>query len=958
MDNGHERRRAMQLMIVTSYSIIAIVLFCESLLMGWDKGAATLFLLGGVACWILHFTRAIPREQRLWLCVILTMLAFFFYGAHETSLYDLAPVMIGAMILFSAAEIYNVIRLCVAVYYITVFYALAFVIGRNMEYTSLVVTRLLLHFLLVTMAAQLIKKNMRRRKEDRTELEDQVKHLEEVTRRTENFLTNVSHELRTPINAVTGITTVMLKNESNEQKQKDILAIQSAGQRLYGQIEDILDYTEIDTGRICVVEEDYMISSIVNDLVMGGQFDQREQALELIIDVDSGIPSVLKGDGRKIKKILKHLIGNAIKFTKTGGVYVRIYALKKDYGINLCIRVSDTGEGISPEHLSRITERFYQSSEGENRKVGGLGLGLSIVQGLVQAMKGFMQIHSEVERGTTVEISIPQKVIDDTQGMVVTKKETLCTACYLRQERYKNAEVRDFYNETISHLAAGLDLTIHRVFSLEELKKLTAIYMLTHLLIGKDEYEEEPEWFEVLAARTQVVVVAGSDFSPASGSRICLMKKPFFTLPVVNILNAEKTEQPQMWENMRMICPGVRVLVVDDEPMNLMVARGILNDYRMDVKTAESGMEAIEICEKEDFDLLFLDHMMPKMDGVETLHHIRKLMDDTKRDITAIAFTANAVSGAREMFYREGFDEFISKPIETLEMERVLRKVLPQTKIAYVSALKLKRPSASVDRDGDNTSATAETGVDQSAEVHSEVNVCEMPSDWLGQLKEAGINTAAGLQYSREDVDFYRQIVEKFMSDHKKNVEKLSEFYKNSDWGDYRISVHALKSTSKMIGADAFSELAKAAEDAAKNLDTVYLDANHEPLLRAYTELTDLLTAALTSESAAAEEPERSVEEATGKTVPLEELCEQLTQLADCLKTFEADRAEEILKGLSAGSFDGPGLSALLSEIRSDIDDFEMDAAEQKVQTLIAQLQSRMESDGVASGANERGGES
>lgn len=436
------------------------------------------------------------------------------------------------------------------------------------------------------------------------------------------------------------------------------------------------------------------------------------------------------------------------------------------------------------------------------------------------------------------------------------------------------------------------------------------------------------------------------------------MKKPFFTLPVINILNAEKTEQPQMWENIRMICPGVRVLVVDDEPMNLMVAQGILNDYRMDVKTAESGMEAIEICEKEDFDLLFLDHMMPKMDGVETLHRIRKLMDDTKRDITAIAFTANAVSGAREMFYREGFDEFLSKPIETLEMERVLRKVLPQTKIAYVSALKLKRPSAIVGRDGDNASATAETGADQPAEVHSEEKAYEMPSDWLGQLKEAGINTAAGLQYSRADVDFYRQIVEKFMGDHKKNEEKLSEFYANSDWGDYRISVHALKSTSKMIGADAFSEMAKAAEDAAKNLDTVYLDANHEPLLRAYSELTDLLTAALTSESAAAEEPERSVEETTGKTVSLEELCEQLTQLDDCLKTFEADRAEEILKGLSTGSFDGLGLSALLSEIRSDIDDFEMDAAEQKVQTLIAQLQSRMESDGVASGANERGGES
>ena len=947
MDNGHERRRAVQLMIVTSYTIIALVLFCESLLLGWDKGAAILFLLGGVACWVLYFTRAIPREQRLWLCVILTMLAFFFYGAHETSLYDLAPVMIGAMILFSAAEIYNVIRLCVVVYYVTVFYALVFVIGNNMEYNSLVVTRLLLHFLLVFMASRLIRSNMRRRAVARQELEDEVSHLEEINRRTENFLANVSHELRTPINAVTGITAVMLKNETDEQKREDILSIQQAGLRLFGQIEDILDYTEIDTGRICVVRDHYMISSIVNDLVMGRQFAQKEHAPELIIDVDAKLPAVLLGDGRKIKKILKHLIGNALKFTKTGGVYVRIYGLKKDYGINLCICVRDTGEGIPEEHLSRITEQFYQSSEGENRKAGGLGLGLPIVQGMVLSMGGFMQIHSEVDKGTTVEVSIPQTIVDEMPGMVVENRETLCTACYLRQEKYKLAEVRDYYNETISHLAAGLELGIHRVFNLQELKKLTVIYQLTHLLIGREEYEEEPEWFEALAARTQVIVVAGGDFAPVSGSRILLMKKPFFTLPVINILNASKAEQPQMWENMRMVCPGVRVLVVDDEPMNLMVAQGILKDYRMEVKTVESGMEAIEICEKEDFDLLFLDHMMPKMDGVETLHRLRKLMEETKRDVTVIAFTANAVSGAREMFYREGFDEFISKPIETMELERVLRKVLPQTKLAYVSAIELKRPGIISRKKAENVPVTGENGADGPTGAFSEAPVCNMPSDWLCQMKEAGINTAAGLKYSREDVDFYRQIVEKFEGDYHKNFEKLSEFYQKKDWENYRIGVHALKSTSKMIGADAFSELAKAAEDAAKNQNIAYLDGHHEPLLCAYEQLTDMLGKVLKPETLVLRDKDQADKETDETFVSPEELLRKLSQLAAFLKTFEADRAEKILKEIPQTGCDGQDISEFLDKIRADIDDFEMDAAEQQVQVLIAQMSGRTAADSL-----------
>lgn len=960
MENGHERQRAVLLMIMISYSIIALVLFAESLLLGWDKAASTLFLLGGIACWVLHFLQVISREQRMWLCVILTMLAFFFFGSHETSLYDLAPVMLGAMLMFSATELYSVIRLCVVVYFVTVGYSLIFVIGRNMEYTPLVVTRLLLHVLLVFMASRLIKSNMRRREDARRELEAEVSHLTEVNRRTENFLTNVSHELRTPINAVTGITAVMLKNESDKEKQKDILAIQSAGQRLYGQIEDILDYTEIDTGRICVVQENYMISSIVNDLVMGGQFDQKDEAPELILDVDMKLPSMLEGDGRKIKKILKHLVGNAVKFTRTGGIYVHIYGMKRDYGINLCICVSDTGEGISPEKLSRITEQFYQSSEGENRKAGGLGLGLSIVQGLVLAMKGFMQIHSEVGKGTTVEISIPQKIADEAHGMILTKKEELCTACYLRQERYKHAKVRNFYNDTISHLAAGLDLTIHRIFHLEELKKLTSIYQLTHLLISRAEYEEDPEWFEALAVRTQVVVIAGGDFKLPPGSRMLLMKKPFFTLPIVHILNAEKTEQPQMWENMRMLCPGVRVLVVDDEPMNLMVAQGILSDYQMEVKTAESGMEAIEICEKEDFDLLFLDHMMPKMDGVETLHRIRKILEESKRNITAIAFTANAVSGAREMFYREGFDEFISKPIELLEMERVLRRVLPQTKIAYVFDLKRNRPGDIARPEAEAVSAQEETCQDSATAVLAETPACDMSSDWLCQLKEAGINTAAGLQYSRGDVDFYRQIVEKFRSDSKKNVEKLTNFYENRNWGDYRISVHALKSTAKMIGADDFSELAKAAEDASKNMDVIYLDENQGALLLAYEQLTDQLTSALNPESvqeaAVAKENGEKANDASGEMMPREELREHLSQLFDCLKTFEAERAEGIIKSLSGVSSGGQELAARFSEIRSDIDDFEMDAAGEKVQALIAQLCDEAETDETGTAMDRKDG--
>lgn len=297
-----EKQRATHLLILLVYTIFTIVLTGEALLLGWEKGAIVLLMLALVASWVLHITEKIPESIRLWLYFVLTMLAYFFYGIHETSIYDLAPVMIVVIILYSATESYTVIRLCVATYFLTMCYDLVFVLEGDIEFSALVVTRTLLHLVLVYMAGQLVKVEMQRRNKERKITDNRIAELEETNRRTEDFLTNVSHELRTPINAVTGITAVMLKNEDNANKRKDILAIQTAGHRLFSQIGDILDYTEIDTGRIKVSEDTYMISSLINDIIIGNRLSERENTLELVFDMDAGIPAVLLGDEKRSKR--------------------------------------------------------------------------------------------------------------------------------------------------------------------------------------------------------------------------------------------------------------------------------------------------------------------------------------------------------------------------------------------------------------------------------------------------------------------------------------------------------------------------------------------------------------------------------------------------------------------------------------------------------------------------------
>lgn len=896
-----ERQRAAHLLILLCYTILTIVLTGESLLLGWETEAIVLLLLGVVVCWTVHFTEKFPVDISVWIYFILTMLAFFFYGIHETSIYDMAPVMMVIILIYSTTEMYSIIRLCVVVYFFTMTYDLFFVMGKSMELTPLSISRTLLHFLLVYMAGWLMKVVMQRRRQERKNNDSRIAGLEETNRRTEDFLTNVSHELRTPINAVTGISAVMLKREEDAEKRKEIASIQEAGHRLFSQIEDILDYTEIDTGKMKVSKEPYVLLSLLNDVITGSQMLTEENAPEVIFDVDAKIPSALVGDARKIKKILRHLIDNAVRFTKKGGVYVRVYTLTKPYGVNLCMEVSDTGIGIEKEDLEKITEKFFKSDGGKNRRTGGLGLGLPIVYGMVTVMEGFMQVDSNLNDGTTVTVSIPQAVADAAPGMVLENRTSLSLACYVRLEKYEIPKVREYYNEMISHLVTGLDVPLHRVSDLEELKKLVSVYRLTHLFAGREEYEESRQFLDSLDQDVEIIVVADERFALPDSGRVKLLNKPFYSFMIASVLNAEASGDTEILKEKRMLCPGVKVLVVDDEPMNRRVAEEIFKGYQMQVQTAESGRMAIDLCEREDFDLVFLDHMMPEMDGIETLKRLRKIHTDSGRGLTVIAFTANAVSGAREMFLKEGFDEFVSKPIEYSEMEHVLRKVLPKSAIIWV----------------DENIENIEKG-DKNFEKDSRHEVVQ-------------INTKSALAYCKNDMNFYQELLHKFVVDADKKKSEIDHYLKREDYDNYRIVIHALKSTAKMIGADALSELAQELEAAVQNKDIGYVREHHEEMLLEYSRVVDRISETMDDKKNDTDKPiAKNEAEISG-----DELLERLTELKEGLAAFEIDKSEAVISEMSETVYMGKDVGEFLREVRKDVEDYEFREAKKKVEKLL-----------------------
>ncbi|MBQ8971438.1 MAG: HAMP domain-containing histidine kinase, partial [Lachnospiraceae bacterium] len=410
-DRNHEMFQASHLFLLVSYTIISAVLIFEAIMLGWEIWALPLVALGVGLSWYLHISGKIPEYYRLWIYTTFILMTFFYYGIHWTSFYDMAPVISYFILLFSVTGVEHFVTVCQVVYYLVMLYDIVSMLRGGETFDFLSISRILLHMLMIFMIGYVAKLIIRRRRAVYAKLDQEITGLRNVTRSMDRFLTTVSHEIRTPINVVVGLTGMVLKREEKEENRKDLNSILSAGYRAAGQIDDVLDYTELDMERLGVANEVYMISSLINDLVTELKL-QQNITHELIFDVDAKTPTAFIGDSEKIKKILRHLITNGMKFTKKGGVYARIYTMERDYGVNLCIEITDTGIGMKEEEIDRIFEQFYQTDTAKGRASGGFGIGMTIVHGLVQSMGGFIHIDSELSVGTTVVVSIPQKIAD------------------------------------------------------------------------------------------------------------------------------------------------------------------------------------------------------------------------------------------------------------------------------------------------------------------------------------------------------------------------------------------------------------------------------------------------------------------------------------------------------------------------------------------------------------------
>lgn len=476
------------------------------------------------------------------------------------------------------------------------------------------------------------------------ELAKAKEEAEAANKAKSKFLARVSHEIRTPINAVIGMNEMIIRESKEEEIQSYARDVKDSSVVLLNLINELLDSSKIESGKMELIMGDYDIRSLLNDIYNMMQIRAKQKNLQLVFEIDEQIPSGYNGDDKRIRQVLTNLLSNAIKYTEKGTVTLSLGCTKENGEAILHYAIKDTGIGIKQEDIGKIYDEFQRFDISRNRHVEGTGLGMNIVQQFLKLMNSELQITSEYGKGSEFSFDLRQTIVDE--APLGNFRERLAQA-----DNKKN---------------------------------------------GRTDY----------------------------------------------------------------VLPNVKILVVDDSEINLKVFTGLLKQTQMQITAVLSGRECLQQLKENTYDLVFLDHMMPEMDGIETLHAIKeeKLCEGTP----IIMLTANAIVGDKERYLQEGFDDFLSKPIIPDKLDRMILKHLDkQQEILSLDTLRTRFPEIDFD---------------------------------------AGMLTCGG------DESLYAELFRDFVE--LEIVDQLQQFYEKGDFKNYCIRIHGFKNSAYSIGAKEIGDLA------------------------------------------------------------------------------------------------------------------------------------------------------
>ncbi len=465
------------------------------------------------------------------------------------------------------------------------------------------------------------------------------------------FLSNMSHEIRTPMNAIVGITEIMLRTKRDPADEKYLKNIKHSGNALLGIINDILDFSKIESGKMELVEDNYNIKDMLDDLSYMFWNRIGNKDIELIYDIDKNLPEILYGDELRVRQVIINLVNNAVKFTEKGFVKLSIKVESiKDQNIKLSFAVSDSGQGIKKEDLGKLFGTYEQVNTKKNHEKEGTGLGLSISKRLITMMGGDIKVDSEYKKGTTFSFVINQSLSAES-----------CKTDYSELKSLLNGKVFALNVEN-EHLYKSLRDVINKL----------------GLSIGNQDEADitfvDTKNINKNSSKKQVIVINPYN-DDISDSDYKTFTKPVYP-HAFNELFTDKVSSEESTIAQSATFDGAKILLVEDNLINMEVALMLFSTLNMDIDTAENGQLAADMIKEKKYDLVFMDHYMPVMDGAEATALIRSLDGDYYKNLPIIALTANAISEARDELVAIGMNDVTVKPINMEHIVEILHRYL------------------------------------------------------------------------------------------------------------------------------------------------------------------------------------------------------------------------------------------------------------------------------------------
>ena len=634
-------------------------------------------------------------------------------------------------------------------------------------------------------------------KEQNTELEIQKKLLAEASQHKSTFLSNMSHEIRTPINAIVGFTELALKTDLTPKQHNYLSKIKTSSHTLLSLVSDILDLSKIETGRLELEIAPFRLIELLQNVVSQVSIKCREKGLKLQVSIDKDVPVVLNGDSLRLGQVLLNLVSNAVKFTDEGEIAIRCELLAHD-GITDLLRFSvrDTGIGLTGQQIENLFQPFTQADTSTTRKYGGTGLGLSISRKLVSLMDGDIWVESKIGAGSTFFFKIKVKAADKERSAYYTNSfEKWGIKALVADEQQ---ESREMIGSMLGNMSVDATLCAsggEAIALLENAKEGNRfdIVIMNWKMPEMDGIETSKRIKKLFAAGKAPVIILMTEYRSEGlqeqaeqiGLPEAVLYKPVNPSLLFNTIIhvcgkdgleqlSAKPEEKEPDEPLPALC-GIRVLLVEDNEINLEVAQELLREAGLAVTVALNGREAVDHVKSGPYDIVLMDIQMPIMDGYDAAREIRK--DPAFAKLPIIAMTANAQLSDQEKCIQAGMNDHVAKPIDTDQLFR---------KIAYW----IRKGKAAIPGEAPPFVPSPGTSAGKAAQ-----------SSYGTMPGLAGIDMQAGLSRLGGDQKLYDRLLVKFINNHQHAAEEIRHAISGGDMKSAALIAHTIKGAAGNLGA-------------------------------------------------------------------------------------------------------------------------------------------------------------